>query len=295
MAGFGLMVGVVVGGVGPSSIGTLEPAAGLGEWAESDGRIAWVTAAYRPTITYTPDPSPSPGPQVGCEFFSDLGPLLGESLSFGWADAVEHAELLGLGEWYSVQIRCWVAGSPTLLPGFPRFFDPPQPPFPPAPDVVEAPRLEIYAHRALQFEQAVAELSPPVDQFVGVPTWLAVTSEREYAPITANAGPLWATVRPEFRNVRWDMGDGSPPIVCEGEEVAVVFDPGVPADEQSPGCVHVYEANGAGAVVPMTITATMTWDIWASTSSRPTERLITPVTRQTTFVVDVRELQAVID
>ena len=133
MAGFGLMVGVVVGGVGPSVIGTLEPAAGLGEWAESDGRIAWVTAAYRPTITYTPDPSPSPGPQVGCEFFSDLGPLLGESLSFGWADAVEHAELLGLGEWYSVQIRCWVAGSPTLLPGFPRFFDPPQPPFPPAP------------------------------------------------------------------------------------------------------------------------------------------------------------------
>ena len=101
MAGFGLMVGVVVGGVGPSSIGTLEPAAALGEWAESDGRIAWVTAAYRPTITYTPDPSPSPGPQVGCEFFSDLGPLLGESLSFGWADAIEHAELLGLGEWYS--------------------------------------------------------------------------------------------------------------------------------------------------------------------------------------------------
>ncbi len=30
-------------------------------------------------------------------------------------------------------------------------------------------------------------------------------------------------------------------------------------------------------------------------SSRPTERLITPVTHQTTFVVDVRELQAVID
>lgn len=106
MVGFGLMVGAVVGGVGPASIGTLEPAAGLGEWAESDGRIAWVTAAYRPAITYTSDPSPSPGPQVGCEFFSDLGPLLGESLSFGWADAIEHAELLGLGEWYSVQIRC---------------------------------------------------------------------------------------------------------------------------------------------------------------------------------------------
>lgn len=122
-----------------------------------------------------------------------------------------------------------------------------------------------------------------------------MTSEREYAPITANAGPLWATVRPEFRNVRWDMGDGSPPIVCEGEDVAVLFKADVPADEQSPGCFHVYEANGAGAVVPMTITATMTWDIWASTSSHPTERLITPVTRQTTFVVDVRELQAVID
>ena len=102
-------------------------------------------------------------------------------------------------------------------------------------------------------------------------------------------------MRPEFRNVRWDMGDGSPPIVCEGEDVAVVFDPDVSADEQSPGCVHVYEANGAGAVVPMAITVTMTWDIWASTSSRPTERLIRPVTRQTTFVVDVRELQAVID
>jgi hypothetical protein len=45
----------------------------------------------------------------------------------------------------------------------------------------------------------------------------------------------------------------------------------------------------------MTITATMTRDIWASTSSRPTERLITPVIRRTMFVVDVRELQAVID
>ena len=75
----------------------------------------------------------------------------------------------------------------------------------------------------------------------------------------------------------------------------VVLDLDVPANEQSPGCFHVFEANGAGAVVPMTITATMTWDIWALTSSRPTERLITPVTRQTTFVVDVRELQAVID
>ena len=45
----------------------------------------------------------------------------------------------------------------------------------------------------------------------------------------------------------------------------------------------------------MTIMATMTWDIWASSSSRPTERFTTPVTRQTAFVVDVRELQAVID
>ena len=54
MVGFGLLAGAVVGGLGPVSIGSLEPAAGLGEWAESDGRIAWVTAAYRPTITYTP-------------------------------------------------------------------------------------------------------------------------------------------------------------------------------------------------------------------------------------------------
>ena len=83
MAGFGLMFGAVVGGLGPASIGALEPAAGLGEWVESDGRITWVTAACRPTITYTSDPSPSPGPQVGCEFFSDLGLLFGESLSIG--------------------------------------------------------------------------------------------------------------------------------------------------------------------------------------------------------------------
>ena len=88
------------------------------------------------------------------------------------------------------------------------------------------------------------------------------------------------------------MGDGSPPIVC-CDDVAVVFDPDVPAAEQSPGCVHVYEANGAGAAAT-TITAPL-----RGTSGRrpghPTERLITPVTRQTTFVVDVRELQAVID
>ncbi|HAB58255.1 MAG TPA: hypothetical protein DCE75_09410 [Acidimicrobiaceae bacterium] len=195
MIGFGLVVGAVVGGLGPSSIGGLEPAAGLGEWAESDGRIAWVTAAYRLTITHTLDPSPSPGPQVGCEFFPDRGPLLGDSLSFGWAEAIEHAELLGLGEWYSVQIRCWVAGSPTLIPGFRRFFDPPQPPSPPAPDVVEKPRLEIYAQRALQFESAAVGLSPPAQQFVGGAD-LARRDER-------------ARVRADHGKCRPALGDGT--------------------------------------------------------------------------------------
>ena len=33
MVGFGVVVGAVVGGVSPSSIGKLEPAVGLGEWA----------------------------------------------------------------------------------------------------------------------------------------------------------------------------------------------------------------------------------------------------------------------
>lgn len=265
------------------------------EGAESDGRIAQVTAAFRPAVTYTATPAPTSEAPVACDFFADLGPPLGPSPSFGWTEAIRNADILGTGTPWSVQIRCWRAGSPTLLPGYPRFWDPPTPPLAAAPDLIEAPRLELYASRAIPFEPAAAELSPAAEQIVGVPTWLAVTSELDYAPVTANAGPLWATVRPVFRDVRWDMGDGSVPIRCAGDDVAVRFDPDVALERQSTDCFHVYESNGVGAVVPTTITATMTWDIWASTSTRPTERLITPVTRTATFIVDVRELQAVID
>ncbi|MEM8707827.1 MAG: hypothetical protein AAGE98_15285 [Actinomycetota bacterium] len=273
-----------------------DPGDGDEEEVESDGYVAQVRAVHQPTITYTAVPTPSPGVPVECDFFMELGvDLGGESLPFGWALAVEHARTLGTGEWWSVQIRCWRVGETTLIPGFPRFFEPPEPPNPPTPDVVEEPRLPEYASDAIPFEPAMPELSPAVDQVVGVPTWLAVTTQLEYDAVVANAGPLSATARAEFRNVRWDMGDGTPEIVCTGADVAVVYDPDVPEDEQSTNCFHLYESNGDGAQVELTVTATMTWDIWASTSSDPVERLITPVTRTATFVVNVRELQAVID
>ena len=254
-------------------------------------RTVEVVAAYQSGITYSESPAAPGGPAVECNFFFWLGGDIGDSSPFGWSRAIEYAELFGTDQPWSVQIRCWV-GEDDLL-GYPRFWDPPEPPLGGPGDIVELPRLEIYAREAIPFQTPVAVLSPAADQVVGVPTWLAVSTQLDYAPITANAGPFSATARAEFRDVTWDMGDGSPPVVCT-EDVTLTFDPDVSVDEQDSRCTHTYESNGEGAEAEMEVTATVTWRIFGSRTGLA-ERELAPLTRSVTFLVNVRELQAVID
>ena len=278
-------------GVGGNGDGGGDGGGGDGSSGVEVDRTVEVVAAYQSPISYSETPATPGGPAVECNFFFWLGGEIGDSSPFGWTRAIEYADLFGTDQPWSVQIRCWVGDED--LPGFPQFWDPPEPPLGGPGDVVELPRLEIYAREAISFETPVVVLSPAADQVVGVPTWLAVSTELDYAPVTANAGPFFATARAEFRDVTWDMGDGSPPVVCT-EDVALTFDPDLPVDEQDSRCTHTYESNGPGAEAEIEVTATVAWRIFG-TRTGLAERELAPITRSITFVVDVRELQAVID
>jgi len=157
-----------------------------------------------------------------------------------------------------------------------------------AADTAEVAR---FAVDHLDFESPLPALSPAGDQIVGVETWLAVTSQLDYPSISADAGPVWATVRPVFRSVTWNMGNGDR-VTCTREGGATtVWDRHGSANQHS-NCTYVYGANGAGEFA---VSATITWDILQRNDQNPDEHPWGSLTLGTALTVPVRELQAVID
>jgi hypothetical protein len=144
-----------------------------------------------------------------------------------------------------------VAGYPVLV-----VYDPSDPVPGAAVSTEEAAR---FALQRVAFDPPTSELSPAGRQVVGVETWLAVTSRLEYADVTAQAGPVWSTVRPVFRDARWRLGDGRT-VVCTAD-ATTVWVAGLPSSEQSSDCTHVYDrsSGGSGYSASVVVTWTILW------------------------------------
>ena len=182
---------------------------------------------------------------------------------------------------------CWYEPDHDVVPGYPTIvqFDPIEP----VPGLVDAVDVAEFAQSRLDLVAPEPGLSPPLVQIVGVETWLAVVSDIEYADVTAQAGRAWATVRTTFRDVVWEMGDGS--VVTCVADATTTWNPLADGGQRS-ACTHTYvDSSPVGYQASVTATWTLTWvnnespvDFvpWATIS------LTSPVT------IDVIELQAVI-
>lgn len=130
--------------------------------------------------------------------------------------------------------------------------------------------------------------NPGIDQrqLPGIETWMWVEGA-DWQPVTATASipGLSATVTATPTHVTWDMGDGTPPVVCEGPGTA--YDPEVAPADQSSDCTHRYQRRGS-----YTASATAHWELrWSATDGDG--GALAPATRTTTFTMTVAERQAV--
>ncbi|MEM9204288.1 MAG: hypothetical protein AAGC53_21820, partial [Actinomycetota bacterium] len=153
-----------------------------------------------------------------------------------------------------------------------------------------------YAAASINFTLPAFETSPATEQVVGVRTWLAVTSQLDFAPANAAAGPIWATITPQFRDAEWDLGNGDT-VTCTND-ATTLWDPAGP-ETQTTECGYVYTTNEDGE--PFQGSVTVTWDLfWTYADPNNPGGSIGPaffgdISQTTPVEFTVRELQAVID
>jgi hypothetical protein len=127
---------------------------------------------------------------------------------------------------------------------------------------------------------------------VGMPMWMwANETPTAYGPntATATAGGVTVTATAKVSSIRWDMGDGSEPVVCNGPGTKYENSMG---KAPSPDCGHLYEtASSSKKDEKFHGEATATWTVdWQVTGGPADAGSFTEV-RQTAFTVDVREVQ----
>jgi hypothetical protein len=258
--------GTGTGGGGDSGVGIVDST--LLVWAGSEA-----------DLVITGSPGSSGGRLILCSWH-DIGHAVD-------APALGGVENLVEGHYY--YIECHFSDDESIVAGYPitaSYIVGDTPGI--AADTAEVAR---FAVDHLDLESPLPALSPAGDQIVGVETWLAVTSQLDYPSISADAGPVWATVRPVFRSVTWNMGNGDR-VTCTREGGATtVWDRHGSANQHS-NCTYVYGANGAGEFA---VSATITWDILQRNDQNPDEHPWGSLTLGTALTVPVRELQAVID
>ncbi|MEM9465008.1 MAG: hypothetical protein AAGA90_06530 [Actinomycetota bacterium] len=173
------------------------------------------------------------------------------------------------------------------LPPYPQPWDPTDDP---PGDVVTHEEVSQFAADSIDFELPTPETSPTLDQVVGIPTWLAVTSTLDYPAVSAQAGNVFATVIPTFSHVVWTMGNGDE-VTCT-DDVATTWDADG-GDDQTSDCTYLYESNGEGE--PVTVRATVFWNLSRDTNETAGVEPWITISQFADVVVNVRELQAVID
>ena len=167
----------------------------------------------------------------------------------------------------------------------------------PADAAAMARELAIEAAAELPVPYPSPAMSPAIDgeQLVGFPSWLWV-DPASWRALEATASIPWlsATAVATPVRARWDMGDESGEVVCDGP--GTPYDP-VGADAgQSTDCKHIFQwasvtaEDQAGAY---DATVYIDWDIaWTATNGEQGSLPVT--TRGTTFPVRVIERQAVV-
>ena len=238
-----------------------------------------VWAGSESDLVITGSPGSTGGRLILCSWH-DIGHAVDTPALGGVENLVE-------GRYYYIQ--CHFSDDETIVAGYPitaSYVVGDMPGI--AADTAEVAR---FAVNHLNFESPLPVLSPAGDQIVGVETWLAVTSQLDYPAISADAGPVWATVRPVFRSATWDMGNGDR-VTCTREGGATTVWDRNGSVNQSSDCTYVYGGNGDGEFA---VNATITWDILQRNDQNPAEYPWGSLTLATALTVPVRELQAVID
>jgi hypothetical protein len=151
-----------------------------------------------------------------------------------------------------------------------------------------------YARELITAPEPSIWTSPPPDRLVvGFETWLA-TPESFNAPTRlAQAGHLWARADPVPIAITYDLGDGTT-LRCEGPPAVAM--PGIRSDDRPDCARHTYLDSGSDTGIgSFAVRATVTYDVWVTTSEDPTPRLADTVDGPPTELdVTVREIQAVI-
>jgi len=278
VVGITLIVASPAVGAGGSDVG--EP--GTGTEVEIVDSSLTVTAGHVSDLHITSGGGARPGRVIVCSWWDVQGGSFHEIENPGPVVPTEG--------WY-YEIRCAEDG--TMLPTYPRFSV--YVPGTVAGPVTSTAEVAAFAVDSITFEAPAPALSPAGAQIVGIPTWLAVTSRLDYADVSAAAGPVWASVRPQFRDVTFTTALGHE-VVCDTvAEATILWDPTGP-DNQSSTCTYTYTANGPSeSAVESHLTATVTWNLWQRTDQNPAEHFYGTHTETTVIPVTVRELQAVID
>lgn len=240
-----------------------------------------VTAGSSGSLATTSNPGrPGTGPTIYCGWFRFTGGFGSEVL-----DLVGDRVSPIVGHVYA--LNCWTDDRDDSYPGYPilRQYRGSREIPGEAVSTAEAARFAV-AH--INFEQPVIQLSPPRRQVVGVPSWLAVTSRLDYDQVSANAGPVWASVRASFRDVTWDFGNGASRVCTQ--DVSKVWDPTNP-QAQTSRCSYTY-TNSSGS--PFNVRATVRWNVWQQTNTNPAWHWWGTITRSSTVSVPVTQLQSTI-
>jgi hypothetical protein len=99
-------------------------------------------------------------------------------------------------------------------------------------------------------------------------------------------------VRPVFRDVTWDLGDGTR-LVCT-DDATTRWNPTGPDDQRS-GCTHTFTRTPS-STEPRQLSATASWTIWQRTDRTAGSWVLWGTVSLTTPVgLPVIDLQAVID
>jgi hypothetical protein len=219
-----------------------------------------------------PRSSSGGGSGISCSYYDT---------TVGDTDAIEftpHSGEYVEGHYY--WIECFDADGGSL---FARYFEyragtPPVSPF----------RLALAASATLALGHPEPRTNPDrsVAQLVGIDTWLWI-DEGSWEPLTATATipGLSATVTATPVRTTWDMGDGAPPVVCDGP--GTPYDTSRPEAGQRTDCSHLYQVRGS-----YTATATITWrTTWSATNGE--SGTLASAGRSTRFPMAVAERQAV--
>ncbi len=255
--------------------------------AQEEPTVVWedhtlvVTAALPGTLGLTDTPgAPYDGPRLYCAWFSlevasttvDIVPVAAPTVGTTYV------------------FNCWyTAPWADPYPGYPivAVYDPVEDP---PGSLITPPEVARFAVDSIDFVPPSIVTAPADTHIVGVESWLAVDSPLDYEPASAQAGPVWATVRPEFRDATWDLGNGDA-LVCTADATTRWVPDG--PTSQSSECAYAYRSSQG---TPLVASATISWTVWQRTDRTAGAWVIWgTVSLTTTAEFAVAQLQAVIN